>query len=109
MPHPLLQRHDVIDQNTTAYTAVFHESLMELMKDHTIGGRTILPGAGFVEMALAATVAEHESRIGGGGALTCDSVELEDISFLEPFTLPIHGGMSDNEQTSTKHLCKLDV
>jgi hypothetical protein len=29
----------------------FDESLMQLMQDHTIQGRCLFPGAGFVEMA----------------------------------------------------------
>ena len=86
-PHPLLQRREMIDQDTTAYHAVFHESLMELMGDHTIGGRTILPGAGFVEMALAVAVEEHRTDMAGAAQSTSGGVELVGVSFLEPLDL----------------------
>ena len=110
MPHPMLQCRDMIDQDTTAYSAVFHESLMELMRDHTIGGRTILPGAGFVEMALAATVTQmgqlpDSPGIGGrksdlGGVE--EYVQLEGISFLEPLDLAL-------ESSSTGDIAKKDA
>ena len=56
---------------------MFHATLMELLKDHTIHGRTLFPGAGFVEMALAA--AESSSKRLGADR----GVELRDVSFRE--------------------------
>ena len=54
---------------------------MELMNDHTIQGRCLFPGAGFVEMALAATL----ENLGGKQ----QAVELQDVSFMEPFDLEV--------------------
>ena len=53
-PHPLLQQTLDMEERGIKHTAVFHATLMRLFKDHTIEGRTLFPGAGFVEMALAA-------------------------------------------------------
>ena len=79
LAHPLLQKLEMIDQSTEAYTAVFHRSLMGLMKDHTIQGRCLFPGAGFVEMALAAELRHLGPRAKGAA--------LHDITFMEPFDL----------------------
>eukprot|EP01052_Picozoa_sp_SAG31_P050815 SAG31_NODE_11777_length_999_cov_1.294444_1_plen_310_part_10 len=46
-PHPLLQQTVDLAEHGTRHTAVFHPTLMELFKDHTIQGRTLFPGAGF--------------------------------------------------------------
>ena len=62
-PHPLLQHTQVIeDDGVTRYKAVFHEALMDLFIDHTIQGRCLFPGAGFVEIALPATRAGPNLR-----------------------------------------------
>ena len=80
--HPLLQQAIGEEQDDSQFVAVFHSSLMDLMQDHTIHGRTLFPGAGFVEMALAAQLRHMGKRSGGG-------VELRDVSFLEPLDLDI--------------------
>ena len=49
--HPMLQQTQSMEDDghrLTRHKAVFHASLMALLKDHTIQGRCILPGAGFV-------------------------------------------------------------
>jgi hypothetical protein len=66
------------------HKAVFHASLMALFKDHTIQGRTLFPGAGFVEMALAAVMSNTTRRGGDGGDMR---VELRGVTFLEPLGL----------------------
>ena len=56
-PHPLIQQTQVIeDDNVIRHKAVFHGTLMDLFRDHTIQGRCLFPGAGFVEMAFATAV-----------------------------------------------------
>ena len=61
------------------HKAVFHASLMKLFNDHTIMGMPLFPGAGFVEMALAAAAVKlrRQSKAVAG-------VELQGVSFLEP-------------------------
>ena len=95
LPHPLVQTsnvHRVGGQMTAAFhTAVFHESLMQLMRDHTIQGRTLFPGAGFVEMALAVT-SQHRGAGGGAGVVAFrggGSVALHDVSFVGPLDLEV--------------------
>jgi hypothetical protein len=56
---------------------------MELFKDHTIEGRALFPGAGFVEMALAVAGAAGNAGARRGG------VELRGVSFLEPLDLEV--------------------
>ena len=80
-PHPLLQQTLDMGNRGVEHTAVFHVTLMELFGDHTIEGRTMFPGAGFVEMALAAA-----SSAGSPGAKRA-GVELRGVSFLEPLDL----------------------
>ena len=51
------------------------------MYPFTIHGRTLFPGAGFVEMALAAQLRQMGKHSSGGG------VELRGVTFLEPLDL----------------------
>ncbi|MEC7001811.1 MAG: polyketide synthase dehydratase domain-containing protein, partial [Actinomycetota bacterium] len=83
LAHPLLQQMATTSPQESQFMAVFHSSLMDLMQDHTIHGRTLFPGAGFVEMALAAQL-QHVSKQAGAGGL---GVELRDVVFLEPLDL----------------------
>ena len=91
LPHPLVQAsnvHRVEGQMTMAFhTAVFHESLMALMRDHTIEGRTLFPGAGFVEMALA--VASQHGGGSDGSMKAAGGVALHDVSFVAPLDLKV--------------------
>ena len=66
LAHPLLQHSTAPSDQESQFVAVFHSSLMDLMQDHTIHGRTLFPGAGFVEMALAAQLG-HMGKHGDGG------------------------------------------
>ena len=78
-PHPLLQQTQVIeDDGVTRHKAVFHEPLMELFKDHTIQGRCLFPGAGFVEMAVAAAAhaGVHEETSIDSEMQVCSSMYL---------------------------------
>lgn len=52
--------------------------LVPFLKDHKVDGKTIMPGTGYVEMALAA--ASH--------GLKTDRVELRDIDFVQALELP---------------------
>ena len=85
-PHPLLQHTQVIeDDGVTRHKAVFHDALMDLFADHTIQGRCLFPGAGFVEMALAAAAAAAQS---GREAMDA-AVTLRDVTFREPLDLEV--------------------
>ena len=86
-PHPLLQHMQVIeDDGLIRHKAVFHETLMDLLTDHTIQGRCLFPAAGFVEMALAAEAA----RSGKNESSTYKGVlTLQDVAFLEPLDLEV--------------------
>ena len=53
-PHPLLQYAVPIGSHGTEFHTVFHDKLMEFYSNHVIQGRTIFPGAGYIEMGLAA-------------------------------------------------------
>ena len=62
------------------FHTVFHDKLMELYSNHVIRGRTIFPGAGYIEMGLAAGALMSTKGIEGG-------VELLDMKFIHPFDL----------------------
>ncbi|KAL7554746.1 hypothetical protein ACHAWF_018278 [Thalassiosira exigua] len=82
-PHPLLQHSQEIRNRGvrgTEYTTMFHSTLMEFYKDHTIPGGNLFPGAGFVEMGLAAGARLSSAGIKGG-------VELLDVEFNQALHL----------------------
>ena len=80
-PHPLLQSSSQIS-TTTEYSTVFHDKLMDLYSGHVIQGQTIFPGAGFIEMGLAAG-----SRMSSNGAV--GGVELLDMRFIHPLDIEV--------------------
>ena len=92
-PHPLLQKSLDFGDHGVEHTAVFHDSLMALFHDHTIQSRTLFPGAGFVEMALAAAALKLRCQ-----ETARQGVVLRDVSFLEPLDLEV----------GTALLCKVD-
>ena len=53
-PHPLLQHAVPIGSRGTEFHTVFHNKLMEFYSNHVIQGCTIFPGAGYIEMGVAA-------------------------------------------------------
>ena len=55
---------------------------MEFYSNHVIQGRTIFPGAGYIEMGIAAGALMSTKWIE-------DGVELLDMKFLHPFDLEI--------------------
>ena len=57
------------------------------LRDHVVGGQPIVPGAAYLEMALAAMHSALASRDAGGGA-----VALADVVFAAPCTIPEAGG-----------------
>lgn len=78
-PHPLLQRSTAVGERGVQHTARFHATLMTLFAEHVIGGRCIFPGAGFVEMAVAAVAQESKTARAAAG------VSLEGVVFASPF------------------------
>ena len=86
-PHPLLQQVETlgIASRGVEYMTVFHEKLMNLYNKYIIGGRCLFPGAGFVEMGLAAGA--RMSQGGGGGRIAESGIELLDMSFTSPFDI----------------------
>ena len=81
-PHPLLQWCSSVS-NMTEYHTIFHDKLMEMYSSHEIGGRMIFPGAGYIEMGLAAGLRmprNGRSHVG---------VELLDVRFLQPLDLEV--------------------
>ena len=82
-PHPLLQQAERlgIGSRGVEYVTVFHEKLMSLYNGHVIGGRCLFPGAGFVEIGLAAGV----RMLQGGSANSV--IELLDVSFISPLDI----------------------
>ena len=79
LAHPLLQQTLELRNIGTEHTAVFHQTLMDLFKDHTIHGRVLFPGAGFIEMAVAAAVKNGSTS----------AVALHDVAFVAPFELSV--------------------
>ena len=79
-PHPLLQHSLPIGSKGTEYSTVFHNKLLELYRHHVVPGSNLFPGAGYIEMCLAAG-----ARMPGRGA--DNGVELVDIKFIRPFYL----------------------
>ena len=63
----------------------FSETLMELYSDYTIEWRNLFPGAGYVEMAIAAAL-KTNNRASDASTMV---VELEDVSFLVPLDLQV--------------------
>ena len=84
-PHPLLQQSLNLGDRGVEHKAVFHASMVALFNDYTIQGQTLFPGAGFVEMALAAAAA----KLRRPGRIQQEDVELQDVSFLEPLDVEI--------------------
>ena len=78
-PHPLLQQKLDFGEKGIQYKAVFHDSLIELLEDYTVQGRSAFPASGFLEMALAAAMEQNTRR---GVAL-----RLEDMEVLLPLGL----------------------
>jgi hypothetical protein len=76
-----------MSDRSVEYQAVFHASLMGLFKDYTIQGRTLFPGARFVEMASKLRRAEAS-----------DTIQLRNVSVLEPLDL----------STGPKLVCHVD-
>ena len=86
--HPLLQQTQVIkDDGVTKHKAVFHTALMSVFKDHTIAGRCIFPGAGFVEMALAASATQNISSTFDDSKTAF--IVLQNIAYRNPMDLEI--------------------
>ena len=87
-PHPLLQQSSDLEDVGIRHKAVFHASLMKLFNDHTIMGMPLFPGAGFVEMALAAAAVKlrRQSKAVAG-------IELQGVSFLEPLGIEVGTGL----------------
>ena len=79
-PHPLLQRSVAVGELGVQHVVRFHATLMELFSEHTIAGRNLFPGAGFLEMALA--VVAQEAKASASAV-----VSLEDVAFISPFDL----------------------
>ena len=86
-PHPLLQKQMVEDDTATKHKVVFHSRLMDLFNDHKIQGCCVLPGAGLVEMAIAAALV-HGAE-GKQSMTSKDPVVLRDLSFREPLSLQV--------------------
>lgn len=74
-PHPLLGRRDV--QSSPSWQRLLDTRSLPYLADHRIQGRILLPGAGFLECALAA------ARAHTGG----DDLELEHVYFDQPVLL----------------------
>lgn len=53
-PHPLLQKAVALGKHGMQYETTFHDGLMEIYRDHLISSRNLFPGAGMVEIGLAA-------------------------------------------------------
>mmetsp|Transcript_17589 Transcript_17589/g.25678 ORF Transcript_17589/g.25678 Transcript_17589/m.25678 type:complete len:124 (+) Transcript_17589:1322-1693(+) len=82
-PHPLLQQTLGIASRGVEIMTVFHEKLMSLYSNHVISGQCLFPGAGFVEMGLAAGARMSQ----GGGINESAGIELSDVSFISPFDI----------------------
>ena len=87
-PHPLLQRSVAVGERGVEHSVVFSETLMELYRDHTIEGRNLFPGAGYIEMAVAAAMARLPSSNNTANN-TPSVVELKNVMFLAPLDLEV--------------------
>ena len=80
-PHPLLQ-HTIPSMGSQdfEYHTIFHNKLMELYGNHIIQGQVLFPGAGYIEMGLAAG-ARMSKRNNAAG------IELVGVQFTQLFKL----------------------
>ena len=73
---------------------------MELTGYYNIGGHTILPGAGFVEMAIAVAVEGHETdAVAPKLPSAPEGVSLVQVSFLQSLDLAKVDGQGSLEAT----------
>jgi phthiocerol/phenolphthiocerol synthesis type-I polyketide synthase E len=77
LDHPLLAEVSQSAERTT-YVTQFRVSESWILEEHRIGGRAVLPGVTYLEMARAA----FEQHEGNGHA-----VELRDVFFVTPMTI----------------------
>ena len=116
-----LQTHRVAqtieEHGLSIHTAVFHDALMKLLKDHTIQGRCLFPGAGFLEMALAAVTAQDATAdVFRGKAVPSDVTILRDVSYLQPLDLKVgtslvcevQGSVSFRARAESEILCRVE-
>ena len=79
--HPLLAaKVSLADEDGLLLTGRLSLTSQEWLADHVVGGATLLPGAAFVELALAA-----------GDQVRCD--RIEELALEAPLVLPERGAM----------------
>jgi len=76
--HPLLGRR--VDASITLFSNTISSHEPEWLADHCVFGKTVFPGAGFVEMAMSA------AKI-SGVALHPGACSLRDVRFVRPLVL----------------------
>ncbi|HET6546723.1 MAG TPA: SDR family NAD(P)-dependent oxidoreductase [Rhodanobacteraceae bacterium] len=80
-PHPLLRRR--VETAHPTWEARLDEPHLDYLDDHLIDGTAVFPGAGYVEMALAAA-----RRLEPDG-----EIALRDVEFLRPLVLADRKGL----------------
>jgi acyl transferase domain-containing protein len=73
-PHPLLQCRLAASNYADVFTSPVMGALLAIISDHVVQGRVIFPGAGYLEMARAASAAA-----------------LRDVFFLQPLAVDAAG------------------
>jgi acyl transferase domain-containing protein len=74
--HPLLGHR--VRPGLSVWENVVDTHLVPFLAEHVVGGDVVLPGAAYLEMALAAAVEAFGSA----------QVELENVEYRQPMTLP---------------------
>jgi len=75
--HPLVERLAQSSDGRLCYETVFRTDRHWLLADHRIGGRAVLPGTGYLEMARFAAARE----------LGSEALEFRDVFFLSPLVV----------------------
>jgi myxalamid-type polyketide synthase MxaE and MxaD len=83
--HPLLQASSKLARPSGAciWEAVLDVERMPYLRDHRVGGKTVVPASLFVEMAIAASAEEADAK----------RLTLRDVELLRALILPDHGAV----------------
>ena len=77
-PHPLVHQHTDTGREGDSFRSPAAGALLAVVADHIVQGRVVFPGAGYLEMARAASVS-----LSGGAK----SAVLSRVFFLQPLVL----------------------
>jgi acyl transferase domain-containing protein/NADPH:quinone reductase-like Zn-dependent oxidoreductase len=76
--HPLLGVQQLVEPPNATFVATISRNQPAFLAEHVVLGRTLFPGAAFIELALAAAHAQHPAS----------DIRLRDFSIDSPLALP---------------------